>query len=57
MTVDEILTKCNRIDYLEIRNTDNEIFEGVYDDVKFYEVLHFNLEVYEDSKIKMTIWI
>lgn len=57
MTVDEILTKCNSIDYLEIRNTDNEIFEGFYDDVKFYEVLHFNLEVYEDSKIKMTIWI
>ena len=57
MTVDEILTKCNRIDYLEIRNTDNEIFEVFYDDVKFYEVLHFNLEVYEDSKIKMTIWI
>lgn len=57
MTVDEILTKCNSIDYLEIRNTDNEIFEGFYDDVKFYEVLHFNLEVYGDSKIKMTIWI
>ena len=57
MTVDEILSKCNSIDCLEIRNTDNEIFEGFYDAVMFYEVLHFNLEVYEDSKIKMTIWI
>lgn len=57
MTVDEILTKCNSIDCLEIRNTDNEIIEGVYNAVMFYEVLHFNLEVYEDSKIKMTIWI
>lgn len=57
MTVDEILSKCNSIDCLEIRNTDNEIFEGFYNVVMFYEVIHFNLEVYEESKIKMTIWI
>lgn len=57
MTVDDMVTRCYSIDCLEIRNSDNEIFEGVYNAVMFYEVLHYKLDICEDSKIKMTIWI
>lgn len=57
MTINDILTKCNSIDCIEIRNSDNEIYEGLFDFDVYCEVLHFNIEVYGDSKIKMTIWI
>lgn len=63
MSVNELISKCYTIDFLEIRNVEGNTSNN-YEDYKNSEVKSYDLEIYSErefgltrNKIKMIIWI